>query len=265
VLVLVLGALVALYAPTLGWLFDRWTMSVWHHAHGLFIPPVVGYFVSQELRRLRHLPRSASAWGFAVLVPALALHALDAGMHTQLLSAVTLVVALPGLSLLFLGWPRTQAILFPLAFAAFMVPIPLSLMAPAHMQLREIATSSVTWLTPLFGVPVFAEGTTVHLPNASLLIADACSGFSTVYASVAVALVTAYVSADPRRRLLVLVAAAPVAIAANIVRVTLIVLLVWWQGREVLATPLHSLTGMLTFALALPLIFWLGRDSKVKR
>jgi hypothetical protein len=24
-----------LFAPTVAWLFDRWTMSVWQHAHGL--------------------------------------------------------------------------------------------------------------------------------------------------------------------------------------------------------------------------------------
>ena len=34
--------LAVLYAPTLVWLWERWTLSVWHHAHGLLIPPVVG-------------------------------------------------------------------------------------------------------------------------------------------------------------------------------------------------------------------------------
>src|SRR5688572_22603206 len=69
--------LAVLYAPTVVWLFERWTMSVWQHAHGLLIPPVVGYFVYQELRPLSGLPRNASPWGFAFLVPALAVTALD--------------------------------------------------------------------------------------------------------------------------------------------------------------------------------------------
>ena len=43
--------LLVLYAPTLMWLWDRWTMSVWHNAHGLLIPPVVAYFVYQELKQ----------------------------------------------------------------------------------------------------------------------------------------------------------------------------------------------------------------------
>ena len=37
--------LAVLYAPTVDWLFQRWTMSVWQHAHGLLIPPVVAYVV----------------------------------------------------------------------------------------------------------------------------------------------------------------------------------------------------------------------------
>ena len=54
--------LAILYAPTLRWLFERWTLSVWQHAHGLLIPPVVGYFVYQELRPLARRPREASAF-----------------------------------------------------------------------------------------------------------------------------------------------------------------------------------------------------------
>src|SRR5262245_33270459 len=111
-----------LFAPTVAWLFDRWTLSVWHNAHGLLIPPVVAYFAYGELKPLAARPLSASPWGFAFLVPALVLHAVDAGMHTQLLSAIAIWAALPGLSLLLLGVERTRAMAFPLAFLAFALP-----------------------------------------------------------------------------------------------------------------------------------------------
>ena len=111
ILVLLVGIeLVALYAPTVSWLVSRWTMSVWHNAHGLLIPPAVAWFAWQELRPLRGLPRSGSAWGLAFLIPALGMHVLDTGMHTQILSAASIVMALPGLALLFLGTERTKAI-----------------------------------------------------------------------------------------------------------------------------------------------------------
>jgi exosortase len=251
-----------LFAPTVAWLFDRWTISVWQHAHGLLIPPVVGYFVYQELKPLADRPRSSSAWGFLFLVPALLLHAIDAGMHTQLLSAAALMLALPGFSLLLLGAERTRAIAFPLAFLAFALPIPLAFTEQIHWQLRQVATAGTAFAVPLFGVPVFAEGTTLHMANGALQVADACSGFSTLYAAIAVAALTAYSSASPTRRVIVLLSAAPLAIGANLLRVIGLVLLVVWQGEEILETFVHPLSGMLTFALALPIIFWLGGEQK---
>jgi exosortase len=256
--------LLLLYAPTVAWLFDRWTMSVWHHAHGLLIPPLVAYFAYQELKPLADRPASASAWGFLLLVPALALHALDAGMHTQLLSAAALFLALPGLSLLLMGVERTRAIAFPLAFLFLALPIPLTFTEQIHWQLRQIATAGTAAVVPLFGIPLFVEGTTLHMARGSLEVADACSGFSTLYASIAVAALTAYTAATPSRKLLVLLAAAPIAIASNLLRVITLVLLVVWQGSDILETSVHPLSGMATFALALPIIFWLGGDGKRK-
>lgn len=257
--------LVVLFAPTVAWLFDRWTISVWQHAHGLLIPPVVGYFVYQELRPLARAPRSSSAWGFAFFVPALVVHALDAGMHTQLLSAAALLLSLPGLSLLLLGPARTRAIAFPLAFLLFALPIPLAFTEQIHWQLRQVVTAATAAAIPWFGIPVFVEGTTLHMPDGVVQIADACSGFSTLYAALAVACLTAYSTPDIRRRLLVLVSAAPLAIGANLLRVIALVLLVAWKGTEILDTMIHPLSGMATFALALPIIFWLGGPASPRR
>ena len=252
--------LILLYAPTAKFLWERWTMSVWHNAHGVLVPPVAAFLIYQELKRLQGAPSSASAWGFVFLIPALVLHALDTGMHTQLLSAASILIALPGLSLLLLGVERTRAILFPLAFLVAALPIPLGMTEQIHMQLRLFATAGTAWLVPMFGVPVFAEGTTLHLPVGPLEIADACSGFSTLYAAGAVAFLTAYSTPGWPRRTLVLLSAAPLAIAANLLRVVFLALLVAWQGVEVLETFIHPLSGMMTFALALPVIFWLGGD-----
>ena len=52
--------------------------------------------------------------------------------------------------------------------------------------------------------------------------------------------------------------AAPIAIGANILRVSLLVLLVRAYGSPVLETWMHEGSGILTFVLALPIIFWLG-------
>jgi exosortase/archaeosortase family protein len=61
-----------------------------------------------------------------------------------------------------------------------------------------------------------------------------------------------------------MVAAAPLAIAANIVRVLLLVVLTDTRGVEALEGPLHIGSGMLTFVLSLPVIFWLGQPRRAE-
>ena len=114
---------------------------------------------------------------------------------------------------------RTQGDSFPLVFLAAALPIPLGMTEQIHMQLRLIATAATAWVMPMLGIPVFAEGTTLHLAAGPIQVSDACSGFSTLYAAGAVACLTAYSAPAWQRRALVLLCAAPLAIAANILRI----------------------------------------------
>jgi exosortase/archaeosortase family protein len=79
---------------------------------------------------------------------------------------------------------------------------------------------------------------------------------------VAVACLTAYSIPNAGRRVLVLLSAVPLAVGANLLRVIGLVVLIKWQGGEILETFVHPLSGMLTFAISLPVIFWLGGDHR---
>ncbi len=261
---LVAVLLVFLYAPTCLWLWDRWTMSVWQNGHGILVAGLVIYLIRGELQKLKSLPQSSNPWGFAILIPALLMHMLDTGIHSQLLSGIALFLSLPGLALLFLGTERTKAILFPLFILLLTLPIPLVFTESIHLILRHIATKSVAWLLDLLGVPVFSTGTLLEVEGGSLMVADACSGFATLYAAITIAILTAYFCNSPRRRVLLLLIAAPLAIAVNILRVLILVLLVNWFGLDVLATAAHEISGLLTFVIALPIIFFLGQNPAIK-
>ncbi len=251
--------LTLLFFPTISWLFGRWTMGVWHNGHGILITTVVIYLIWKELQKTQQLAKSTTAWGFALLVPALFLHMLDTGIHSQLLSAAALFLSLPGLSFLFLGTYRTKAILFLLFMLIFTLPIPLTFTESIHLTLRYIATNSTGWLLDKCGISNFTSGTLIEIPNGSLQVADACSGFSTLYATITIAILTAYLCPDIWRRIIILCIAIPLAIGVNIVRVFILTLLVHWVGLDVLATSAHEISGLLTFVIALPIIFWLGQ------
>jgi len=249
-----------LFYPTISWLFDRWTMGVWHNGHSILITIAIIYLIWKELKKNKSLEPSSSAWGFVFLIPALFIHMLDTGIHSQLLSAIALFLSLPGLSFLFIGITRTKSILFPLFMFFFTLPIPLAFTESLHLGLRYIATNSTGWLLTVTGIPNFTSGTSIEILNGSLEVADACSGFSTLYATVTIAILTAYLCPSIIRRILVLSTAIPLAIGVNIVRVFILTLLVHWQGLDVLATAAHEISGLLTFMFALPIIFWLGQS-----
>ena len=242
---LAVAALAAIFAPTGRWLYESWTASIWQNAHGILIPVVMGYMIYAILRRDDDPTPRHSAWGFAFLVPGLLLVAADSALRTRQLAALGLVLALPGLCLLLLGSRRTRRLAIPLLLGLFMIPIPNTV--AAHLYLKKATASLVAPLLSVVGVPVVREETLLFLPNATFLVADACSGFSTLYAAVGVAVVLAAYARTWGRRLLLLVSAWPLAVACNVARVTLLVGVANHFGLGLLDTPFHAASGVATF------------------
>jgi exosortase len=253
--------LCAAFAPTAAWLWERWTRSVMDNAHGLFMPLVAAYLVREQLRLDPVAGPRASALGFAFVVPGLAMLVLDTGIRSELMAAAGLVVILPGLALLLLGARRTRLIALPLVIAAMMLPIPSSFVSGLHLVLRHVTAVVTEQLVPLVGPQISRDGTMLHLPHAWVSVADACSGFGTLYASVATALILAQLVHTPRRRASLLAACVPIALVTNWIRVTALVLIAHYWGPQMLQTWLHEWTGFASFVVALIVLFSIaGRE-----
>lgn len=248
-------AFLVLVAPTLVFLWEKWTRNIWYNGHGLVMPLLLVFLGAHALRRRSVMCEEPSRWGFAFLIPALFLFSVDSAIHTQLLSAFALLLALPGLSLLLLGAQRTRALAFPFFLSLFMLPIPGAFLQRLHLFLREVTTWGTGWVLQLFGLPAFVEGTIINLPHGALKVVEECSGFSALYAAVTVALVLAYLSRSKARRVVILLAAFPLALACNVVRVGTLAILVEAQGYDVLDTPIHVLSGYASFVFTLGILF----------
>lgn len=249
--------------PTLGFLWHHWTASVWHNGHGAFVPFIVGYLVWRTLREAGHEDEEGSAWGLAVVALGLLLMLADSAIQTDLLSAVGLIVCLPGFALLLLGAHRTRALVVPWLITFLMLPIPKAFLSQIHLFLRRISTVGTSWVLDVMGIPHVAVGTRIDLVRGAVEVADACSGFSATYAAVTVALVLAYLTHSNRRRFLLLAAAVPLAIFFNIVRVTGMVLIAHFHGFDLFDTWFHPFFGWMTFMGALVVLFALaGRPEE---
>ncbi len=254
--------LAAAFAPTAAWLIDRWTVDIYYNGHGLFVPFVVAYLVREHLQRDPITQPEGSAWGFLFMAAGLGMLAADVSIQTDLLGAAGLVVCLPGLSLLLLGGRRTRALAFPLLLCLFMLPVPAGAISHVHLVLRQISAVGAHLLVSGYGIPVLKEGTTLYLPHATVEVADACSGVSTLQASVLLGMVLSYLSDSVRRRIALMVAAVLLAVLCNSIRVAGLVLMVHYWGVDLLATPLHQLSGVAVFVVVLIVLFAIsGRNA----
>jgi exosortase len=254
------GALfLILFGPTIHWLWNRWTISIWNNAHGLFVPFLVGYLIQDVLRRDTSEEAEASPLGFFFLGAGLSCLVADSVMGTQLLAAFGMILCLPGLSLLLLGRRRTMALAFPLLLAFLMLPIPAAAVTRLHLVLRHLSAGGAEQIVSLLGIPAFREGTTLFLPAGNLRVADACSGFSTLYAAVTLSLLLAYWHQSRWKGWIIIATAFPLAIFCNILRCAGLAVVVNMQGPWVLDTQLHVLSGIISFAATLAALVWISR------
>lgn len=240
-----------LFFPTLRWLWQLWTASVWVNNHGIFMPAVIAFLAHLALRDDSNDALDSSPLGFLWLVPAFALAAIDGSLRTGYLGALAMIASLPGISLLVLGARRSRLLAVPLALGLLMVPIP-NVIA-TEIGLRQLTASGVEPVLHALGIAALRQGTVVQLAGHgnTFVVANACSGVSTLYASVASAIVLACYARSHARRLALLLAVAPLAIGANVLRVVALILMSSEIGPWIMETPLHPATGVATFGIVL--------------
>jgi exosortase len=254
-------AWLVLFFPTLRWLWHLWTASVWVNNHGIFMPAVIAFLAHLALRDDPSEAPESSPLGFLWLVPAFALAAADGALRTGYLGALAMIGSLPGLALLLLGARRTRLLAVPLALGLLMVPVP-NVIA-TDIGLRQLTASGVEPTLHALGVSALRHGTVIQLAGGgnTFVVANACSGVSTLYASVATAIVLACYARSHARRLALLLAVAPLAIAANVLRVVALILMSSEIGKWIMDSPLHPATGVATFGVVLAgLLLVAGRD-----
>lgn len=173
-----------------------------------------------------------------------------------LLAVAAHVVARHGVGALRVVW-------FPLAFGLFALPAPAPTLFALSVRLKLLATHLSEVVLDGLGIAVVRVGTTLHVSGATIVVDDGCSGLRGVVAIVAFGAFLAYVSTERRRGVAALVAAIPAAIAANVLRIVVIILLVARGHAAVLEGAFHEATGLAVYAIALGAV--LAINGRIRR
>jgi exosortase len=224
----ILGALVLVilwtYWPALVMIRQKWSTA--HYSHGWLVPFFSLFLLWHRRQYLSAIDWKPNWWGLAFIGVAVLLRLADGFFYVRWLDSLSLLPCVAGLCLLLGGWRALRWAWPAIAFLFFMLPLPYTVETAWAYRLRLTATLTSTFVLQTIGLPAIADGTDIYIDDLTLQIAPACSGIGMLL--IFFALSTAIVLVIKRPwldKLIILLSAIPIAILANIVRITMTTLL----------------------------------------
>ena len=248
-----------LYRSVLPRLVHDWATDD-NYSHGFVVVPLAVYFAWQRRRQLAQATRSPSVIGLLIVVASIGV--LGAGVLGSefFLTRVSILGVLAGTVIFMAGWEHLAVLAFPIAFLLLMIPIPAIVFNQLAFPLQLVASRLGEAVLTTLGVPVLREGNVITLATTSLEVAEACSGIRSLISLLTVAIVYGYfLESRVWVRIVLALAAIPVAIVANGVRVAGTGLTAHYFGAEAAEGFFHSFSGFLVFLVAFLLLLIIHR------
>ncbi len=254
-LAILLSAFGVLYAHTIAKLVRDWSIDD-NYSHGFLIPVIAVYLVWQRRDELAGLSAETDYRGLLLVAIGMVLHIvgnLGAELFTM---RVSLIVTLWGLVLFLCGGSITRRVAVPLVYLVFMVPIPAIIWNKFAFPLQLFAAGLTAKLVSLIGIPILREGNILHLANTTLEVVDACSGLRSLTSLLALSGAFAFiVNLRSLSRWVLFLSAIPIAVAVNILRLTVTAIMARYIGPEVAHGFMHDASGLLIFVAAFVLVY----------
>jgi exosortase len=239
------------YHRAAGSLWSTW-MTNENYSHGPLVPLTSLALVWLRRDVLKQRPVAPDARGLGLVALACAMHVYGVRADLFALQGWSFLVLLFGLTLAILGMPLLRALAFPILYLGFMLTFPPVVMNTASYALKEIATLASTAIAKACGVELHRQGMSIFIHGGELRVENACSGLRSLLALLATGTLFAYFQkGGPWRRAAVLLAALPIALLGNVVRLTLLFIAANAHGVVWAAGNFHDVTGYVMYAVAL--------------
>ena len=252
---LVLG-FASMYLPTYVSLAQRVWMSD-EQGHGPIILALSLYLLYAKRHELAAVsPRPAPWIGVPLLLLGVLMYALGRSQFILFFEVFSQIVVLLAIVLIFLGRPGFRLVWFALLFMFFMVPLPASLVASITAPLKSAVSAVAADLLFDVGYPVARSGVMLSVGPYQLMVADACSGLTSMFTLEALGLLYMNLMkyTNARRNVVLALLIIPIAFSANILRVIILVLVTYHFGDAAGKGFIHSFAGMVLFMTGLALM-----------
>ncbi|MHC1585529.1 MAG: exosortase/archaeosortase family protein [Candidatus Syntropharchaeia archaeon] len=246
--VLLVLLLSVLYFRTFIWLGNSWLTDPFY-SHGFLVVAVSGYVAWRNIRS----SETGEPFEPGILVFGFGLFLYAIGFITTFpfLSAFSFLFTASGLILYFYGKPMMRSLLFPISFLIFAIPLPFLFLEKIAFFLQSITAGCSASLIGVLGIPVERVGNKIHLRDAIFTIGLPCSGINTLVSLLTLTTIFIYILRCPLyKKGILLLLSVPVAISANILRITSLLLIANHYGAETAVSIFHTYSNLLLFILA---------------
>jgi exosortase len=221
-----------LYVPVL---FE--TAKVWasddNYSHGFLVLPVSMYILWMQRERIKSAEKQPSLWGVIPLLIGLSLQVTSYILSIKHIGMWSIVPTIAGAILLLHGPALWKICRFPVVFLLFAAPFSGMMLASLTASLQVTSSAGSTGLMSALGFTVLRHGNVIELPGAVLEIANACSGFHSIVSMLAFTFIYAYLFTENNlKRLLLIAITVPIALAANIARISILILAATYGGMN---------------------------------
>lgn len=245
-----------LFRDVLWHFYYSWTTDE-NYSHGFLVPLISLYFADHATRRGPVAVKGGGLLGIAMLSVALVIRLLiPFPLPIPFLGELAFLLGLAGIFGLLFGREALRRYWFAFTFLLFMVPLPVAIYSRLASPLQLLASQVSSAVMNATGVPVLREGNHMTLPGGiQLFVAEACSGMRQLTGFLALTTAVAYLSRRPAwYRAVIILSGVPIALTANITRVTLTGYIMHFLNPEYALGAFHTIEGLLMMGFGLFLL-----------
>lgn len=219
-LVGLIGLLLWSYHESLGRLGLAWKTPT--YAWGWLVPAMAAIVLATRERTPQvAVPRERRS-GLLLLAMGLIVRLYCADLGLELAQMLTFLPCLAGLVLMAGGWSTLRWCLPAIILLVFMFPLPWATENWLLDPLETLATRASIFLMQTFGSQTYSEGQVIYLSHTSKGMVDPCSRLRMLTFVAAAAVATIMIFRRPRwERWVIFLSVVPIALAANVVRITI--------------------------------------------
>ncbi|MGE3404054.1 MAG: exosortase/archaeosortase family protein [Vicinamibacterales bacterium] len=246
-MVAVAAAATLLYAPLGAGLARQWYDDP-ASSHGVALAIAAAVVLWRRRAALRALPVAPANAGFALLAASLILHMAGTFAGELFVLRVSALASLAACVLTLAGSAHLRLLAAPLVLLLLAIPLPATLVTSLTLPLQLFASQMAAGLLGTAGITAIREGNLITLSTVTLEVADVCSGLRSIVSLVAmIAMAKTLIDMPVRQAATLAVAAVPIAIAGNTLRVAGTGILAHLFGAGAARGLVHDLTGYAAF------------------